>query len=466
MTTTSDPATGPSPIPLTDPADKPASARPSTWALLRPVLLRVHFFAGVLVAPFLAVLCVTGLAYVFSPQLSDLVHQQELLVDQPGGAPRPLADQVAAAVATTPGATLSGVEPPSAPDRTTAVALSLPGMAEGENRTVYVNPYTADVQGSLPTLHGEPPLQSTLRNLHGDLLLGDVGRLYSEFAASWLPVLVFGGLALWWTQRRGTQRRSRRRARALLLPPRGVRPGRGRMRGWHGSVGVWLTVGLVFISATGLTWSQYAGDRFQTIITALDGRSAKLAAAPLDGAGATVPVDRVLTSAREAGLSGPVTITAPTEPGGPYTVAENSPSWPVQRDQVAIDPYTGQISERADWADNPPLAKLTTIGILAHTGTLFGLPNQIALAAMALGLLAVLFWGYRMWWLRRPTREPRVGAKASGFSAPAARGGLTQLPQPVLFLIVVTTAAIGWVLPVLGVSLLLFLAADQVWARR
>lgn len=30
----------------------------------------------------------------------------------------------------------------------------------------------------------------------------------------------------------------------------------------------------------------------------------------------------------------------------------------------------------------------------------------------------------------------------------------------------VATAAIGWVLPVLGVSLLLFLAADQAWARR
>ncbi|MGH3922280.1 MAG: PepSY-associated TM helix domain-containing protein, partial [Pseudonocardiaceae bacterium] len=326
--------------------------------------------------------------------------------------------------------------------------------AEGETRAVYVNPYTADVQGSLTFAHSEPPLQAMLRNLHGDLLLGDVGRLYSEFAASWLPVLVIGGLMLWWSQRR-----SRRRARALLLPPTGVRPGRGRIRGWHGSVGVWLTVALLFISVTGLTWSQYAGGRFETIITALDGRSTTLAADPVEGAGQTVSVDRALTSARAAGLSGPVTITAPDEPGAPYTVAENSASWPIQRDQVAVHPYTGQVSEQVRWSDNPPLAKLTTIGIRAHTGTLFGLVNQLALASMALGLLAMLFWGYRMWWLRRPTRAPAT------IGAPAPRGELTKLPRPVLLVIVVVTAGLGWLIPLLGISLLLFLAADQVWTR-
>ncbi len=460
MTTTSDPAARPSPQtitpldPLSDPQGEPRPARGSTWALLHPVVLRVHFFAGVLVAPFLAVLCVTGLLYVFTPQLSDLVYQDRFFVNELGSTPRPLADQVAAALAANPGASLSTVEPATAPDRTTKVALSLPGLAEGETRAVYVNPYTADVQGSLTFAHSEPPLQAMLRNLHGDLLLGDVGRLYSEFAASWLPVLVIGGLMLWWSQRR-----SKRRARALLLPPTGVRPGRGRIRGWHGSVGVWLTVALLFISATGLTWSQYAGDRFETIITTLDGRSAKLAADPVEGTGETVSVDQALDSARAAGLSEPVTITAPTKPGAPYTVAENSKSWPIQSDKVAVHPYTGQVSEQVNWSDNPPLAKLTTIGIRAHTGTLFGLVNQLALASMALGLLAMLFWGYRMWWLRRPTRATAT------IGAPAPRGELTKLPRPVLLVIVVVTAGLAWLIPLLGISLLLFLAADQLWTR-
>ncbi|MGH3912018.1 MAG: PepSY-associated TM helix domain-containing protein [Pseudonocardiaceae bacterium] len=463
MTTTSDPAASSSPQtieplpPLHDPEDRLPSARGSTWALLRPVMLRVHFFAGVLVAPFLAVLCLTGLAYVFSPQLNDLVYQDEFFVDGPAGTPRPLADQVTAALAATPGATLSTVEPATAPDRTTKVALSLPELPEGATQAVYVNPYTTEVQGSLTFLHSEPPLQATLRDLHGDLLLGDVGRLYSEFAASWLPVLVFGGLALWWSQWRG-----KRRARALLLPPTHARPGRGRIRGWHGSVGVWLTVALLFISVTGLTWSQYAGTRFDAIITALDGRTAKLTAEPVEGTGQTVSVDQALTAARSVGLSDPVIITAPDEPGAPYTVVENSPYWPIQRDQVAVHPYTGQVSEQAQWSDNAPLAKLSTIGIRLHTGTLFGLVNQLAMAAMALGLLAMVFWGYRMWWLRRPTRATRVIATTG---SPAPRGGLRKLSLPMLLAIVVLTAAVGWLIPVLGISLLLFLAADQVWTR-
>jgi uncharacterized iron-regulated membrane protein len=456
MTTTSDPGASPSPQTIT-PLDSRAEAPPAqglTWALLRPVVLRVHFFAGVLVAPFLAVLCVTGLLYVFSPQLSNLVYQDRFFVNELGSTPRPLADQVAAALVATPGASLSAVEPATAPDRTTKVALSLPELAEGETRAVYVNPYTAEVQGSLTFLNSEAPLGATLRNLHGDLLLGDVGRLYSEFAASWLPVLVIGGLLLWWSQRR-----SKRRARALLLPPMGVRPGRGRIRGWPVGVGIWLTVALLFISVTGLTWSQYAGGRFEAVITALDGRTTKLAADPVDGTGQPISVDQALASARAAGLSEPVTITAPAEPGAPYTVAESSPSWPIQQDQIAIHPYTGQVSERVNWSDNPPLAKLTTIGIRAHTGTLFGLVNQLALAAMALGLLAMVFWGYRMWWLRRPTRATATTG------APAPRGGLTTLPRPVLLVIVVVTAGLAWLLPLLGLSLLLFLAADQAWIR-
>ena len=49
------------------------------------------------------------------------------------------------------------------------------------------------------------------------------------------------------------------------------------MMNWHGSVGIWLTVALVFISLTGLTWSTFAGSRFDTVLTALDARTPKLA---------------------------------------------------------------------------------------------------------------------------------------------------------------------------------------------
>jgi uncharacterized iron-regulated membrane protein len=128
----------------------------------------------------------------------------------------------------------------------------------------------------------------------------------------------------------------------------------------------------------------------------------------------------------------------------------------VQRDEVALDPYTGAVTESIAWSDFPVMAKLTRIGILAHMGSLFGLVSQLALAAMALGLLCVLFWGYRMWWQRRPTR----GARRP--TPPVRRGTMRALSQPASFAIVLGAVVVGWLLPVFGVSLLLFVAGDAI----
>jgi uncharacterized iron-regulated membrane protein len=240
-----------------------------------------------------------------------------------------------------------------------------------------------------------------------------------------------------------------------VLPPAGTRPGRRRMLGWHGAVGIWLTVALLFISATGLTWSHYAGARFSFVVEAVKGSTPELAAEAVPVREAPqIMVQGALDTAHGAGLTSLLVITPSAEPGAPFTVAENAATWPIQRDAVSLDPYTGQVTETVLWRDWPVLAKLTRIGILAHMGTLFGLVSQLALAAMAVGLLCMLFWGYRMWWQRRPTRG---GLR---LAPPTRRGALRDLPQPVVFGIVLATVAVGWLLPVLGVSLLVFLVGD------
>ena len=422
----------------------------SGWAVLRPLVLRLHFYAGVLVAPFLAIACLTGIVYVFSPQLSDLVYSDELLVGPHAGAPRPLDDQVAAAVAAHPEGTLNSLVVDSDPGRTTGVVLDVDGLPEDTQRTVYVDPYTAGVRGSLDTWFDTPPLQTTLDALHRNLLLGEPGRLYSELAASWLWVVVLGGLALWIGKRRG-----RRKATAALLPPLRMRPGRRRIMGWHGATGVWLTVALLFLSATGLTWSNYAGGRFSTFVDAVKSSTPTLTAEPVPLRDAPlITVQDAVDRARAGGLEGPLKVTPPAEPGTPFTVAEIARDWPVQRDEVALDPYTGAVTETIVWSDFPVLAKLTRIGILAHMGSLFGLVSQLALVATALGLLSLIFWGYRMWWQRRPTRN------AFRLTPPVRRGTLRALSQPASFAVVLLAVAVGWMLPVLGVSLVVFLLAD------
>lgn len=111
---------------------------------------------------------------------------------------------------------------------------------------------------------------------------------------------------------------------------------------------------------------------------------------------------------------------------------------------------------------DPLLAKLSSLGINAHMGLLFGLANQLLLAAVAVGLLSVIVWGYRSWWQRRPTRADR----RRPLGGPPPRGTWRDLPPGAAAALAVTTLAIGWALPVFGVSLLGFLAVDAALGLR
>ncbi|MFI0976153.1 PepSY-associated TM helix domain-containing protein [Streptomyces sp. NPDC021093] len=452
------------------PAEPPPPGR--SWQGVRALLTRLHFYAGVFVAPFLLVAALTGLVYAFTPQLDQLVYGDQLRVEQTGGQPRPLAEQIAAARTAHPEGTLASVITPPGPDDTTRVVLSVPELGE-KQRTVFVDPYTAKVQGALTTWSGSTPLTTWLDDLHRNLHLGETGRLYSEVAASWLWVIAAGGLVLWLGRSRGQRAKS---VRGVVLPDRSAQ-GVRRTRSWHAATGVWLALGLFFLSATGLTWSQYAGERFGQFLDVVKGGAPKLdprlpgaPPAAADGTGehaghggagqsaAADPADfeKALAAARKADLDGTVTLTPPADASSAWVVAQSDNVWPVHYDKVAVDTATGEVTSRTRWADYPLTAKLSKLGVQGHMGVLFGLANQIVLALVAIGLILVTVWGYRMWWQRRPTREGRKSA----LGKPPVRGAWRRLPLPVLVVGVPVTAALGWALPVLGVTLLGFLLVD------
>jgi uncharacterized iron-regulated membrane protein len=116
----------------------PSSRR--TWSVA-PLLLRLHFYAGILIAPFLVVSALTGLGFVFTPQLDQVIYAHELYVDQVQGTARPLAEQVAAAIAAHPAGLVGSVVPPASDDATTKVVFVVDGIGDKQH-TVYVDPYT------------------------------------------------------------------------------------------------------------------------------------------------------------------------------------------------------------------------------------------------------------------------------------------------------------------------------------
>lgn len=413
-------------------------------AALRPLARRVHFLAGILLAPFLLVLCLTGLVYVFSPQIHDDLYASYLYVDKVGEQQQPLADQIKRAMAAHPEAALRSVVPPTEPDRTTQVNLTVPSDGDPSHaRAVYVDPYTNYINGELTTENGRLPANVWLRELHANLHLGEAGRLYSETASSWLPVITLGGLVLWVTK----QGRRPRSAREFLVPaPRG-NGAQLRLKSVHGPLGFWAAGLLLVMSVTGLMMSRFTGPRL------FDARPPSLTAAPVAVPRRAEPigVDSVLQVALDHGLDGRLEVTPPAMPGHLFTVAETSPGLPIHRTAIAVDPFTGGVTEHIGWEDYSRLAKIRTLGIELHTGTLFGLANQILLAVFAVATIVLIVGGYRMWWKRSPYR---------GKLPPAPPPALPYLPWPLGPLAVLGAVALTWYLPMFGVSLAAFLVVD------
>lgn len=63
-----------------------------------------------------------------------------------------------------------------------------------------------------------------------------------------------------------------------------------------------------------------------------------------------------------------------------------------------------------------------------------------------------------MWWQRRPTRADRRGS----LGVPPSRGAWRGLPLPVLLAGVPLLVALGWALPLFGITLLGFLVVDAL----
>ncbi|NGN93726.1 PepSY domain-containing protein [Nocardioides sp. KC13] len=457
------------------PEPAPPSQGRGWWPAIRPLVLRLHFYTGVLVAPFILVASVTGLLYTIAPQVEQIAYR-ELTQVTPAGDTVPLADQVAAARATHPDGAVIRVDVPEAADRSTRVVFTDETVPADYDMSVFVNPYTGQVEGQVRSYGQWLGFRAWLDDLHRNLHLGALGRNYSELAASWLWVVALGGLALWIGKRRGE-----RRARRLLAPDPEAR-GRSRVMSWHGAIGVWILLGALALSVSGVTWSRYAGANVEELRTALSwvkplpatsvagdapaaGHQHHEAgtAAPADDPDALlvdgVGIDGVLATAREEGLGDPLYLTPPPNAGSAWTAAENKRDWPTSYDTVTVDPASGAVVDRVDFEDWPVMAKLTTWTIGAHMGILFGVANQVALAALAIGLIAVTLLGYRMWWLRRPR-----GAGRLRFGRPVPPGAWRRLPWPVLVGGVAATVAVGWFFPLLGISLVAFLAVDVVLA--
>lgn len=439
---------------------------------------RWHFFASIIVIPILAMLAITGLTWMFRYEIQALVHPG-VVSGFSHENPKSLDEQTAAVLASYPdGKILSITEPWG--DRATQFVVN----TGDQDLQIFVDPASARVTGAIDP---SAEIQDLAIRLHGDLTAGRIGDGIIELAACWAIVMALTGYYLYFKGRKNRNQgvrleKSEQKANWFSTI---------RLRAKHGLAGAVAGIGILFLVVSGLPWTGFWGENFQTIATGqgqsmwgedpgaesnlankLERASGESAPAPWVLGESDVPeskfvneaelisIDYLKGVAAKDGLPAPYFIVFPDSETGVFSVIADQ--WMVagnpafsdvtQEAVVHIDQYSGEIIARYSYDEYSTLAQVVSQSIAIHEGRRFGVVSTIATTAFCIGILFLCVTAPIMWWRRRST----VG----GLAAP--RGSISFKSHP---WIVVGLLLLGVALPLFGLSLVALLLLDKFVIR-
>jgi uncharacterized iron-regulated membrane protein len=463
-------------------AEPPAGENNTPLSYFYRVVWRWHFYAGLFVVPFMVMLALTGIIYLFKPQLDRLMYP-DLMYVEPQSQPATAGAQVAAARQAYHGAQIISFRHSPSPDRSAEVKLI---TVAGKDLTVYVNPYTAGVLGQMDSLNN---FQAIVVKLHGELMIGRPGDWMVELAACWGLVLLVSGLYLWFP-RKGS------RVWGVLLPRLNRKNGRVFWRDLHAVSGVYGALVIGFLILTGLPWAGLWGNKFVRILEWYppqyypDGQKSILTGGlnsttdktvpwaveqmPMpqsSGAGghehhsaptapatsasaatkAAINIDSIVALAKEKGVREGFVVRLPRDSEGVYTISAPTDD-PLRQATLHVDQYSGKVLADVRWHDYGLVPKATEMGIALHDGKYFGLGNQLLMLFAALVLIVLAVSGAVMWWRRRPAKT--LGAPAMPENFPLWKGAVAVI------------VVMGLMFPMVGISLVLVLSFDYLVLSR
>ena len=431
---------------------------------------RWHFYAGLFVAPFMILLALTGIIYLFKPQLDPLMYDHLLNVT-PGHHRLSADEQLQRVRLDYPQGHVSQYLPPVNPERSAQWVVS----NDGRELNVFINPYSGEVLGEQDARFN---LQAVARALHGELMIGTVGDRLVELAAGWGVVLVVSGLYLWWP---------RGQSAAGILWPRLSRRGRVLWRDLHAVTGFWGAALLLFMLLSGMTWTGFWGKQYadlwnrfpvamwnnvpqsdiearslntptrQTVPWALEntplpvsGAHAEHMAHAAHASGPAAPgisLQQVVDTATARKVEPGYSITLPTTATGVFTIAVFADD-PRNDATLHIDQYSGQVLADVRWEQYANLARATEMGVMLHEGKLFGTLNQIVILLVCLMILLSSVSGLVIWWKRRP--QGRLGVPPLRHNLPTWKTGV----------LIILALAIAF--PLVGASLIAVWLLDRL----
>jgi uncharacterized iron-regulated membrane protein len=425
---------------------------------------RWHFYAGLFAIPFIIFLSITGSIYLFRPQIESwLDSPYDNLPTAQTASPSQI---VAKVLAHNPGWVLHAYQLPKTSHSAAQVLISKNGI----ERRIYVDRSNLRIVKSIG--EEDRPMRIIFR-LHGELLSGNRGSNLVELAASWAIVMIVTGLYLWWP----------RNATGLggVLYPRFGRGRRNALRDLHAVTGMWVSILALGFLLSGLPWANNWGNYLKSVrrLTsaapvsqdwttgsaeekqdraahdaaaidaasmddmpgmAMNDRTMKMPATN-DVSYVPVGIDRVVATSAAQNLAPPVIVSPSTRRVGIWTAASQSQDRPL-RAVVTLDPETGKVITRTNFAQLFWIDRLVGFTTAIHEGQFFGPLNQITNLLLAVTLITVSISAIWMWLARRSpgvlgAPPPQIGSRTSWLLAPVVLALGVLLPEFLISLIAI-----------------------------
>lgn len=207
---------------------------------MKKIFNKIHLWLSIPLGLIITIICFSGAMLVFQTEINELTKPNLYFVKEKGDSPLPIDSIVVKVNSQLTDRTVTSVQVPSDPERNYVVGLAGEGRASG-----YVNPYTGELMGMAK--RGDGGFFSVMLQLHRWLLSREIGKPIVGYTTLFFVFILITGIIIWWPK-------NRKQLKHRLQ----IKTKNGWERFWfdlHITGGMYLTIGLLVLALTGLTYS-------------------------------------------------------------------------------------------------------------------------------------------------------------------------------------------------------------------
>ena len=419
-------------------------------------LQRLHFYAALFITPLLITLTLSGIAYLFFPEVENNIYKEEFFGQSEKQTQQSLDKATDEVLQEHKGFHISKVNIMEEPynDR-----ITLSDM-DGNQKYVFLDNHNQIVGDHT----AKYTYSNMMRSIHSSLFTENTALNYMvELTASWTVFMVISGIYLLFKKKLFTNRSKKLRFQKL-----------------HAFIGFIIAVPVLVLVITGLPWSGYTGAKIYNLMNNYgELGQTELSINPPKSDVNEIPwatrdnkqpesdkhaghhghgdmprkdiphqlsIDKIVDVAKKEKVTKPYSIIYPTSEDATFTVSKSSNSGitgldvsPYEEMTLYLDQYSGKNLGQINYEDYGIIGKWFTWGIPLHEGHLFGIANKIINLLVCLFLLGGIAFGFASWIKRMRSTQVKVPKRVKK---------VMSIPT-IIFLVV-----LGVLMPLFGFSLI------------